>query len=406
MTDFKKRLTAALSAGSLFFSLAAPAMAETTITISGNGASSTNTANVQYTGDTTVVQTNNAAVTNNISASTNTGGNDANQNTSGDVLIKTGDATTDVSVENILNSNHAVVDCCNVGDTDLEISKNGAYTDNDIKLKDDSDISLYQTNNAAVTNNVDADAKTGKNNANQNTGGNVAISTGDATSLVDVSTAANANYAVVGGDQASGSLSARILGNGYASDNLIDLQLDDDIALVQTNSASIYNNIDADAKTGKNNANQNTGGDMLIATGDATVDVEVDNMVNFNWANLDCGCVQDLLAKIGENGANTDNDIKVKLDNDQTAHQTNSSGLNNNVDGNAKTGKNDLNQNTGDTDGDPTIWTGDASSFVEVNNSGHVNSYGGDMPELPWDWDFDFHFSLDLDFSDLLALLG
>src|SRR3990167_9264011 len=137
MTKFKKQLTAALSAGSLFFSMATPALAGTTITVSGNGAFSENEAEVEMSNSTSVFQSNTAQVSNVISSNSTTGNNNANQNTSGDVLIRTGDALSDVSVENLLNSNHAAVDCCDAGDLEIEISGNGAYSDNDVEVGDD-----------------------------------------------------------------------------------------------------------------------------------------------------------------------------------------------------------------------------------------------------------------------------
>ncbi|TSC88182.1 MAG: Uncharacterized protein G01um101416_205 [Microgenomates group bacterium Gr01-1014_16] len=420
MTTFRKQIVAAVSASVMFLSMAAPVFAETTIVISGNGANSDSKSDVQFTGDTTVTQTNQASISNNIDADADTGKNDANQNTGGSVLVKTGDATTGVSVENVVNSNQASVDCCTAGDTDIEISGNGADTKNDVKLKNDADVSLYQTNEADIYNRVDADADTGKNDANQNTGGDVEVRTGDASTWVGVSNTANANWAQIG-DGGQGSLSARILGNGFNSDNKIDLDLDNDTTLVQTNLADITNYIYADADTGKNDANQNTGGSVLVDTGDAETGVEVDNLVNFNWADVDCGgCVLDLLAKVAGNGADTKNEIKLKLDNDLEVYQTNVCGdegrpwfelwdyqgyeedCSTRVDADADTGSNDANQNTGDPEGDPSVLTGDSASFVEVSNSGNVNSYGVGGGEWP---DFDFEFNLSLNLNDLLSLL-
>jgi hypothetical protein len=403
-------------------------MATDTIIISGNGSGSDNTAEVELDNDTTVVQNNNARVYNDIDSSSSTGGNSANYNTGGDVLVSTGDAKSDVSVENLLNANKAFVDCCNQQDLDIEISGNGYDSDNTVKMEaddsDGSDISVYQTNYAYVKNEVDADAKTGHNDANMNTGGDVAVITGDATSLVDVSTVANANWAKVGGDGQGAEISAKILGNGANTKNEIELELDNDISVIQDNAARIYNDVDADAKTGKNDANYNTGGDVLIATGDALTDVKVDNMVNFNWADVDCGCVEDLLVKIAGNGYDSDNTIDLDNTGDLEAFQDNawcakqdqvelfsllSFGegrrgykCETDVDAEAKTGRNDVSMTTGDVDGgDPAILTGDAWSFVDVSNSGNVNIFGEDAPELPFD--LDFHFDLDL--SGLLALL-
>ena len=41
----------------------------------------------------------------------------------------------------------------------------------------------------------------------------------------------------------------------------------------------------------------------MIDTGDAAVAAMVDNSVNFNYADVDCGCTWDVMAKIADNGA-------------------------------------------------------------------------------------------------------
>ena len=130
-------------------------------------------------------------------------------------------------------------------------------------------------------------------------------------------------------------------------------------------------------------------------------------MVNFNWADVDCGCLLDLLAKIADNGTDTDNDIKLTLDDELKVFQDNDCGADEDCDtdvyADAKTGKNDANDNTGDPDGDPSIDTGNAETEVDVSNSGNVNSYGS-VPEV-WP-DFEFNFNLSLSWEQLMALLG
>jgi len=414
----------------MFLSLATPAMATTTITISENGVGSDNDAEVELSNDTTVVQNNAANVENKITSKSSTGDNSASYNTGGAVLISSGDAKSDVKVENLLNSNEAFVDCCDQGDLDIEISKNGVDSDNKVEVGDDrhhreeSGIAIYQTNYADVENDVESEAETGDNDAKYNTAGDVAVITGNATSLVDVSTTANANWAKVGGDGSGADVSAMILENGVDSDNDIDLEFDHDILLTQYNNARLENDVKAEAETGDNDAKYNTGADVLIGTGDATVDVAVDNMVNFNWADADCGCIEDLTLKVAKNGVDSDNKIDLELDNDLEAYQDNAwcvfepqmeLGLleifhrghrdcETEVEAEAETGDNRADDNTGDEHGgDPAVITGNATSEVDASNSGNVNIFGEDAPELPWD--FDFHFSLDLDLGDLLALL-
>ncbi len=415
---FKTRLTTAIATGAVLLNAMAPiALATTTIQITGNGAGSDNWTTVNQTSVTSINQTNSANVTNNVDADAKTGNNDANFNTGGTVGIMTGDAKVETNISNDLNSNAAEVDCCNAGDTNVNITGNGADSNNGVALDQSTITAVDQSNNAYVSNNVDADAKTGGNDADSNTGGDVLIRTGDASVDVNVSTNANVNMAHVGSANGSSNPSASfvISGNGAGSDNYITASLAKLTSVAQDNSAYVSNNVDADAKTGYNDANFNTGGDVLIGTGNAKVMADVNNAVNFNHADVDCGCTWDVLAKIAGNGADQDpwwwdtdsNLITLNLDSIKAIGQGNGSDLNNNLDDlTAKTGHNDVNSNTGDVEGgDPGIMTGDATVDSSVNNSGNVNVVGDmpfDFPDMP-EIDFSFNFSA---FWMLFGLLG
>jgi len=127
-------------------------------------------------------------------------------------------------------------------------------------------------------------------------------------------------------------------------------------------------------------------------------------MVNFNAADVDCGCVLDLTAKIAGNGTDSDNKIKADVEGGSEVFQDNAICLDNSGDVDADTGDNDAEDNTGSVDSDPSITTGDADTNVSVENSGNANSYGDNVDS---DWpSFDFDFSFDFDLSDLLAALG
>ena len=402
MTNFKRQIVSAAAAGALFLNIATPALAETNIVISGNGAGSDNWTTVNQTSTTSVTQNNTANVTNNVNADANTGGNDANFNTGGNVEVHSGNATTDVDVTNVLNSNSAEVDCCGANDTEVEISGNGAKSENGVKLGTENKTTVSQDNDARVRNNIDTNAKTGYNDAGSNTGGDVEVTTGNAKAYATVSTTANVNAAHVGGAGSSNpSAKFVIKDNGAGSDNYIGAELSNGTEVDQENDAHITNDVDADAKTGGNDANFNTGGNVEVTTGGALTDLTVDNAVNFNSADVDCGCVWDVLAKIAGNGAekydhesDTDNIIELSLDSFQTVGQDNEVCLNNDVDGDAKTGDNDANSNTGDSNTDPSVTTGNAVSATDVANSGNVNSVGDmmGMPEMP-DFEFDFNFA-------------
>lgn len=410
---FKTKLTTAIATGAVLLNAMAPAaFAGTTIEISGNGAGSDNWTTLNQTTTQTVTQNNSAYVTNNVDANAKTGGNDANFNTGGTVVIDTGDAKSKVNITNDLNKNLAEVDCCQSGNTNVTVSGNGADSNNGVTLDQTTDTTVAQNNYANVNNDVDADAKTGHNDAVKNTGGDVIIATGNAEADVNVSTTANVNAAKIGNNSIGGSNPSAtfvISGNGAGSDNYITAALTKVNTIAQNNSAYVTNDVDADAKTGENDANFNTGGDVIIATGKAKVMADVNNAVNFNSADIDCGCTWDVKAKIDGNGADADshhdkhhgkdlNLIKLGLTSTQAIGQGNGSSLDNQLDDlNAKTGKNDVESNTGSVEGgDPAILTGDATTESDVNNSGNVNVVGDllplELPEMP-NFEFSFNFA-------------
>ena len=415
MNDLKKKVASAIAAGTLLLNLATPAFATSlTLEVSGNGSDSDNEVELEYEQEVTVNQTNLADVQNTIKVEAETGGNEAEDNTGGDVEIETGDATTNVTVSNTLNSNVAHVDVCCFGDVSATISGNGSDSENEIELELENEVKVNQLNDALVINNVDAESETGENEAEDNTGGSVKIETGNASTTVSVSNAANSNSAwVSGGDGSGGSLSAIISGNGSDSENEIELELENETEVNQTNLADIQNDVKVEAETGDNEAEDNTGGPVEISTGDATADVTVDNLVNFNWADIDgCGCLSEILAKVSGNGADSENEIEAELETELEANQLNDFDCKGefkdacaDVDAELSTGDNEAEGNTQGGE-DPTIETGDADATVEVNNSGNSNVFGDvPDPEVEWPWGFDFNFNFSFDLEDLLAAL-
>jgi len=404
MTKFQTKLTTAFATGAVLLNALAPlASADTTLTITGNGSDSTSNASVAQANNTTVTQTNATNISNNVSSNANTGGNQANDNTGGNVAVHTGDATTDTQIKNTAGSNAANISNCNCNtDAAVEISGNGHASDNTASLTNTNTTALFQTNATSISNDVDAKAKTGDNKANDNTGGNVDVHTGDATTLVRLNNTANANTAVLGGGLGAhnGTLSAIIKGNGSDSSNTLDLASSNDVLLSQTNVADISNVVDAKSETGDNRANDNTGGNVNLHTGDAWTGVAVDNMAGFNSANIeDCSCLTDLTAKIAGNGADSDNTIDWAGSNELAAFQTNATSLDNDLSHlKSDSGDNKANDNTGSVSAnDPSVTTGDADSVTSVKNQGGSNVLGQGLGVMN---NVDFN----VDFSSLWAL--
>ena len=442
-----KKIATALATGAILLQTSLPTFAATELIISGNGADSDNDVVVSQTNTTTVTQTNNTDVDNNINISTNTGGNTAEDNTGGDVFVKTGDADATVVVVNNLNSNVANVENCGdcAGDSLVLIEGNGAGSDNDARLRDYEVTKVWQDNVADVDNDVDVVLKTGDNLAEDNTGGSVAIVTGDANANVGVSTFANSNTAMIAGaDGEGGGVALVIVGNGADSDNDIVLGLKRANVVTQWNTTDIDNDVDVKVATGHNAIDDSTGGDSGIKTGDANMTVVVDNMAGFNHAYIDDCCFEDVLAKISGNGAGDEdasrNTIRAFLDQNLSVFQDNSCGMDwgwpmpmygdqsflrggdmpmmwwpwdndcfdNDLDLHAYTGGNLVDDSTGEPGTDPLIITGDSDVVVGVENIGGSNTYGDYSPPMGDHYDgasFDFEFSFSFE-ALFAALLG
>jgi len=397
---FSKRFTTAIATGAVLINALAPIAFADSVTVSGNGAFSNNAVNSSVNTTTAVNQSNNANIVNNVTSNASTGGNSSNFNTGGDSRIVTGNATTNTSVSTAANLNKASIDncgACSGGATNVTVSGNGAYSTTGVALNKENSVFLNQTNNANILNDVNAKANTGKNDNSFNTGGDAVTVTGNATTNVKVANKANANDATIGGGNGAGDPSSiTITGNGAFSENGVAMNQASAVVLDQSNVANLANYVDAKANTGKNGSTFNTGGFTGISTGDAKTNVTVDNAVNFNNANVGCDCVlggTDL--KVAGNGAESFNAIDANNENALFDAQDNNTALLNNVDGNAKTGKNDVSFSTADVDGDPLVVTGNSTSTTHVDNTGNVNLFNnGSTLHLPGNWDLGVNFDL------------
>jgi hypothetical protein len=404
---YTKRILTALATGAVLLQAVAPiALADTTLTITGNGADSHSSANLSNSSNTTVVQNNTATVNNNVQTNVSTGGNRASDNTGGNVVVDTGNAKSTVSLTTVANSNTANVSgcaACNGGNATVNISGNGSDSHNHVNLDNSSNTGVYQSNDANVNNTVNTDANTGNNDANRNTGGNVTVYTGNATSNVDVTNALNANVANVGGNSNSGAgADIKVVGNGSDSRNSVNLDNTPSTLITQDNGAYVNNDVNSHLKTGNNDANDNTGGNVTVDTGNANSHVGVDTMANFNAASADCGCMMTGVdAKIGDNGSDSSNKIAADLGGDFSVFQGsrdagNDAVVNNNVDPRLDSGRNDANRNTGAGYNDPVyVVTGNSNSDTSVSNELNKNVVGqGSAIELPGGTQVSLNFDL------------
>jgi len=164
-----------------------------------NGAGSENTAIAGSLDVAVIAQSNEANIGNLVVTDANTGGNTANGNTGGNVLIDADDATANATVVNKANSNVANISCGCETDTNKAVNDhNGAGSENLAAAVSVDIAAILQSNTANVGNAVITGANTGDNKANWNTGGTTTVKTGKATANAKVKTKVNKNKATIG----------------------------------------------------------------------------------------------------------------------------------------------------------------------------------------------------------------
>lgn len=233
-------------------------------------------------------------------------------------------------------------------DSSFSIHGNGSRSDNNIDVDFDNRTTVSQSNDTDIDNDVTISNITGHNRANDNTGGDVSIETGDAEANVEINNHAGMNVASVNGCCGLGDVDVDIHGNGSRSDNNVDLDFDNRVRVDQDNDTDIDNDVTVENHTGFNRANDNTGGDVSISTGDAEANVDINNVAGFNFASVDsCGCVGDFDVKIAGNGSRSDNNVDLDFDNSLRVDQDNDTDIDNDVDIENITGHNRADDNTG-----------------------------------------------------------
>lgn len=395
-----KKFGAITTTGAVIFSLLAmPVLADTSITESGNGANSDSNVSVSTSNTSNVTQSNSADVTNTVNTTSNTGGNSASDNTGGNSSISTGVSNSTVGISNALNNNAAHVDGTgSMGTTNIDVNNNGASSGNSVNTSSDNTAGIFQNNSANVSNVVSANQTTGDNHANDNTNGSSSISTGMATSTVNMGTTANQNMASIGDPSLNGGssdpMNLTISGNGKSSDNSIAVSNDQSATIEQGNSACVTNDVTTTQKSGDNSASDNTGGDSSVSTGATNSIVGLFTAVNNNEAQLGNDWVaggDGLNVNTADNGAKSDNGISVDANNSIGVFQGlegngNDAHVLNIVANNGKTGFNHASDNTMGSD---MVSTGVSNSTTNVSTEGNQNMFLSGGP-------FDFGFSWDL----------
>ena len=308
-------------------------------TNTGNGAQSNNNIDLKNSNNNNTLIDNNADIVSTLNLKGDTGRNEASKNTGGDNTITTGDVNVAASLINLANSTifggaafvvnvfgslvgdiifpSSIPSGAGSGNASLSNTGNGANSNNLTNFTNTNNNNINLNNNASVENNLNINGNTGDNQTNSNTGGNNTIDTGKInvnaevinvvnTNVLDnsaeplwlilvnnmgtwtgqiVGSLTGQNYAGSGftfSQDPTGELTASNTGNGAGSNNAVGIANTNTNNFSVNNDANVINNININANTGGNKANDNTGGNSSIKTGNINVAASVINFINTN----------------------------------------------------------------------------------------------------------------------------
>lgn len=157
---------------------------------------------------------------------------------------------------------------------ELEITNNGANSDNTIVVDTSNTTVVDQSNESEILTGAFSKATTGGNTANKNTGGgDVTVTSGSATATTAVTVTGSSNEATVDPCPCSSTLpNITIEKNGAGSTNKVTYKKPNTFVAVQYNGSFVGTLAVSKAKTGKNKANKNTGGGNVTVTSGPAVD--------------------------------------------------------------------------------------------------------------------------------------
>lgn len=151
--------------------------------------------------------------------------------------------------------------------------------------------------------------------------------------------------------------------NGSGSTNEVSVDSANSTAVAQVNNADVANNIDASTDTGGNTASDNSGA-AAISTGDASQNIEVSTSLNYSEVIIPC-CPSDINAEISGNGEDSTNSINLGQASETNINISQDAKVSNEISGNANTGGNSANNNSGSV----SISTGDIWAGARIENS-------------------------------------
>lgn len=250
------------------------------------GPLSTNYCTINNTSNVAVNNVNDAQITNNVTARSNSGNNSASYNTLGG-SISTGNATLNATVSSVANVNTTSVSGGPSASDNSGVNEiTGPSSDNRIEINNERRVDVVNSNTATVNNTVNVTADTGNNVADYNTGPAV-INTGNAWLRATVGNHVNDNATgISAGAGGTGGNSGANNTTGPLSTNYVGVVNLSDVAVNNINDLIVENRVDALSNSGNNSASYNTLGGG-IGTGNAGANVGVSTEGNINTTTVD-----------------------------------------------------------------------------------------------------------------------
>jgi hypothetical protein len=310
------------------------------------------------------------------------------------------------SSSNILGTPDMITFTANIngdvnGDLLLDPAKLSTVQPATISTALDNNLTINNSLDAAINNNIDLDAVSGAATvANNTTGGNATTGNADAVAnIVNIlNSAVTAGRSFLGVININGNLNGDILLPPNFVDTLLannvphytvnTAAINSDVTVNNTNDSTINNHVNAGAQSGSAGVTGNTTG------GNATSGLANTDLTVFNLTGSSVVASNDLLvfvnvlgtwygmimnAPAGTTAASLGGGVTANttINNDATLNNSNTEAINNNVNVNAKTGNALVNHNT--TGGNAT--SGDATASVNIlnmiNNSLSLNGWFG-----------------------------
>src|SRR3989344_1833071 len=339
------------------------------------GFDSDNDAESEVENDMDVDSTNTAMFANLSSTILNTGKNVSDSNT-GMGGVDSGNAEGNTSIANDANAN--AVDIEIVGDDDNSLAAvndtTGAESTNDVETEVESDIDVDNDNDAELTSKATMNVNTGDNTSSTNTGSGDVL-TGNREGNIMISNGGSATGRFFNENTTSlmftSSMFDLMAGNdttGFMSDNDAEAELENEVDVVNVNSANVTNTATGTIETGLNASDSNTGNGK-VDTGNADAGVSIVNDLNVNQTTVQQMAVGMMVAGNDTTGASSTNDVEVEMENELTITNTNEVTLVNTSVVDSSTGSNSSSFNTGSG----SSVTGNSSVLFGIINQGNGN---------------------------------